>query len=186
MDFWGYGLSVTLWVLSLGFLVLYVIIGVFFLLNLRDLLTRVSPQNRAMPPDHVWFNLIPLFNLVWIFVTVIRVRDSVQAEFRSRGWAPNGDFGYGVGLAAAILSIVSWGPLGLAALVCWVVYWVRTSELKHQLAEYRGYPQEAPRSSAGSATGEEQPGAGASYCPFCGTAYGPGAKFCRSCGRQVG
>ena len=86
-----------------------------------------------MRPDQVWLNLIPLFNLVWMFITVIRVRDSVRYEFQSRDWAPNGDFGYGVGLAAAILSIVSWGPLGLAAFVCWIIYWVRTSELKNEL-----------------------------------------------------
>ena len=111
------------------------IVGFFFLLNLRDLLSRVSPHNRMMQPDQVWLNLIPLFNLVWIFITIIRVRDSVRYEFQSRSWAPNGDFGYGVGLAAAILSILSWGPLGLAALVCWIIYWVRISELKNQLAQ---------------------------------------------------
>ena len=87
------------WVtLTLGFLAVYIVVGVFFLLNLRDLLRVVSPQNRAMQPDQVWLNFIPLFNLVWMFITVIRVRDSVQAEFADpRSGRPQGDFGFGVG-----------------------------------------------------------------------------------------
>ncbi len=136
MDFLENGLGLAVWTtLTLGLVAVYVVVAVFFLLNLRDLLRHVAPHNRMMRPDQVWLNLIPLFNLVWIFITIIKVRDSVRYEFQSRNWAQNGDFGYGVGLAAAILSIVSWGPLGLAAFVCWIIYWVRTSELKNQLAQ---------------------------------------------------
>jgi hypothetical protein len=163
----------------------WLVVGFFFLLNLRDLLTQVSPQNRAMRPDQVWLNLIPLFNLAWIFVTVVKVRDSVGAEFRSRGWAPKGDFSLGLGIAAAILTILGWGPFGLAALVCWIVYWIRMSELKNQLITYRGYSPGAsqpPRVSGESA----EPGSKASYCPSCGAAHSPGASFCRSCGRPAG
>ena len=163
----------------------WLVVGFFFLLNLRDLLMKVEPQNRAMQPDQVWLNLIPLFNLVWIFVTIVKVRDSAQAEFHSRGWAARGDFSFGLGIAAAILSILSWGPFGLAALVCWIVYWIRMAELRNQLIAYRGYSPGAPQTpEAPVASGES--GAKASYCPFCGTAQGPDATFCRSCGRQVG
>jgi hypothetical protein len=164
--------------------VVWLVVGFFFLLNLRDLLTQVSPQNRAMQPDQVWLNLIPLFNLVWIFVTIVKVRDSVSAEFQSRGWAPKGDFSFGLGIAAAILTILSWGPFGLAALVCWIVYWIRMSELKSQLIAYRGYSPSASRPPGVSAAGGES-GVSASYCAFCGTALSPGASFCRSCGRPV-
>lgn len=135
MEPWGYGIGVAMWVfLGFGFLALFVVIGVFFLLNLRDLLKNVGLHNRMMRPDQVWLNFIPIFNLVWMFITVSRVRDSVRYEFQSRGWAPSGDFGYGVGLAAAILNIIGYGPFGLAALVCWIIYWVRTAELKNDLA----------------------------------------------------
>ena len=163
----------------------WLVVGFFFLLNLRDLLMNVGSQNRAMQPDQVWLNLIPLFNLVWVFVTIVKVRDSVRAEFQSRNWAPKGDFSFGLGIAAAILTILSWGPFGLAALVCWIVYWIRMSELKSQLITYQAYPPGASQSAKGSmASGES--GAHASYCPFCGTACSPGANFCRSCGRPVG
>ncbi len=163
----------------------WLVVGFFFLLNLRDLLTQASPQNRAMRPDQVWLNLIPLFNLVWIFVTIVKVRDSVRAEFQSRGWAPKGDFSFGLGIAAAILSILSWGPFGLAALVLWIVYWIRMSELRNQLIAYQGYFPGASQTQK-SAVASGGPGTNASYCPFCGTAHSPGANFCRSCGRPAG
>ena len=166
---------------------IWLIVAIFFLLNLRDLLDRVSPQNQAMSPDQVWLNLIPLFNLVWIFITVSRVRESLQAEYRSRGWTPQGDFGYRLGLAAAILSVLSWGPLGLAGFICWIIYWVRMSELKNVLRQapavwmpaQQGPVASAPVAPAGAT------GTAAGSCPFCGTAHVSGARFCSSCGRPV-
>jgi hypothetical protein len=119
-----------------------IVIWYLFLRNLRDLLNQVSLQSRAMPANHVWLNFIPIFNLGWIIYTVIKVRDSVRAEYGARGWAPEGDFGYGVGLAYGITGIVSlvlgrflWfgGVISLVGLVCWIIYWVTTSRLKNRL-----------------------------------------------------
>jgi hypothetical protein len=131
-------------VLALVFVAVGILVWFFFLRNLRDLLDRVSPRNRAMPSGHVWLNFIPLFSLGWFIYTVIKVRDSVTAEYRSRGWTPEGDFGFGVGMATGILSILSfvlgWVPVaafgavvGVGELVCWIIYWVRTSRLKNRL-----------------------------------------------------
>jgi hypothetical protein len=79
------------------------------------LLNRVSPVNRAMPAAHVWLNFIPVFNLGWFLYTVVKVRDSVRAEYQSRGWPVEGDLGYNVGLATGVLAIVTfimgWVPL---------------------------------------------------------------------------
>jgi len=122
---WGWGWAVAiLAIILLGILVLP---WFFFLLNLQTTLNRVSDRNRAMPAGHVWLNFIPVFNLGWFIYTVMKVRDSVRAEYQSRGWAAEGDFGYNVGLAAGILAIVSfflglvpvlgWG-LAIAELVC--------------------------------------------------------------------
>ena len=165
----------------------WLICAIFFLLNLRDLLQRVSPQNQAMAPNQVWLNLIPLFNLVWIFITVSRVRESLQAEYRSRGWTPQGDFGYGLGLAAAILSILNWGLLGLAGFICWIIYWVKMSEFKNVLRQApAGWmpARQGPVASAPPApTGATATAAGS--CPFCGTTHGVGARFCSMCGRSI-
>jgi len=156
---WGYGFGIA-FASILGLAVALVPV-VFFLLNLRDLLHQVRERNRAMTPGHVWLNLIPVFGLGWFLYTVIKVRDSVQAEYRSRGWTPNDDLGYSVGIAAGAAAIavlvLGWSPffgwlIGLASLVCWIMYWVRTASLKNQLARDsapRGSNLASPRSVYG-------------------------------------
>jgi hypothetical protein len=150
------------WVAAVGVIVLMglcLLPAIFFLLNLQNLLNRVSPANQGMSPGLVWLNFIPIFNLGWFVYTVIKVRDSVSAEFRSRGWSIDGDLGYNVGLAAAILWIASvfvgWIPfigwvLPLGALICWIVYWLKTSDLRERLEPIpawrrpMGYPPTYP------------------------------------------
>jgi hypothetical protein len=145
---WGAGLWASLWIVFV--LAVLVTPWVFFLMALRGVLEKVSPQNRAMAPEHVWLNLIPVFNLGWFIYTVAKVRDSAKAEYYSRGWPVEGDFGYNVGLAAGIVGIcavvLSWVPvidfgLGVAALVCLIVYWVKMADLKNRLSfgdQWRG------------------------------------------------
>ncbi len=129
----------------------------FFLLNLQGLLSNLAPENRRMPPGHVWLNFIPVFNLGWFIYTVIKVKDSVAAEYRTRGWYVDGDLGYNVGLTAGILwvasFIIGWVPfigwiLPMAGVVCWIVYWLRVADLKSRLdirpAWGRPYPQMYP------------------------------------------
>jgi hypothetical protein len=188
-------------------LVLLIIPWVFFLLNLRSVLWRVHPENRAMSPDQVWLNFIPVFNLGWFIYTVAKVRDSVRAEYRSREWAPAADFGYNVGLAAGILWICLaffwWIPLvgwlvGIAWLVCWVVYWLKTSDLKRQLEvgpawfgpgapppywqpPWQGGPATAPPPAAAGGSGRPQ----VKQCAACGTTIAPDDRFCRGCGLRL-
>jgi hypothetical protein len=154
---WGWGPGFFVWgILAILALAVCLVPLFFFLLNLHNLLERVSDQNRAMPAGHVWLNFIPLFNLGWLIYTVIKVRDSVQAEYQMRGWAPEGDFGYNVGIAAGCLAIadifLGWVPLfgwalGVGALVCWIIYWFKTADLKNRLGardSWRGTPLPPP------------------------------------------
>ncbi len=151
---WGFG----------AFVVSVILVGIFliplffFLLNLHNLLDRVQPSNRAMPPGYVWLNFIPIFNWYWSIHTVIKVRESVQAEYRSRGWAADGDFGYSVGMGAAILFIVMsffrWIPfvgwvVSLAWLVCWIIYWLKASELKGRIGQQDMWRASGPQGYAG-------------------------------------
>ncbi len=150
---WGWGWG---WVAAVGGIIvlgIFLIPWFFFLLNLQNTLNRVSDSNRAMPAGHVWLNFIPIFNLGWFIYTVTRVRDSVKAEYRSRNWKVEGDFGYNVGLATGVLAIVSffmgWVPVlgwavGLAQLVCWIIYWLKTHELKNSLGERAGLAGPTP------------------------------------------
>jgi hypothetical protein len=138
--FWGWG-----WLAGIGVIILlglFLLPWFFFLLNLQNLLNNVHPANRRMSPGLVWLNFIPIFFMFWFIYTVIKVRDSVHAEFEARGWYPDGDLGYNVGLTTGILWVaahfIGWIPfigwvLPLAGVICWIIYWLKTSDLKNRL-----------------------------------------------------
>jgi hypothetical protein len=162
---WGWAAAVG-GILLLG---IFLLPWFFFLLNLHTTLDRVNDRNRAMPAGHVWLNFIPIFNLGWFIYTVTKVRDSVRGEYQSRGWAPDGDFGYNVGLTTGILAIASffigWVPvlgwgIGLALLVCWIIYWLKMSDLKNRLGQQGPWQRTAaPYGYSGPAAPPAGPGA---------------------------
>ena len=82
-------------------ILVWLAIALPFLRTLSKALGRCHPRNRAMEPHQVWLNLIPLFNLVWQFVTVSRVAESLRREFRRRRLRSD-DFGESLGLAVCI------------------------------------------------------------------------------------
>lgn len=114
---------------------------IFYLLTLQKTLNEVSPQNQKLPPGQVWLILIPLFGLVWSFIVVNRIADSLKAEFAMRGIQVEEDRpGYSIGLTYCILYCCSVVPFlgGLAALgglVCWIIYWVKIAGYKTKLQQ---------------------------------------------------
>ncbi len=123
----------------LGIWIIVLVVFILYLITLMNTLNAVSPQNRRLTPGLVFLLLIPLFNLVWNFIVVTKIRDSLQAEFSARNLQAQG-FGYGVGLAMCILYIVSIIPLinllaAPAALICWIIYWVQIAGYKNQLSK---------------------------------------------------
>ncbi len=137
------------------FLLVFLVIAILFLLTLQKALSRCSPRNRTMEPGMVWLNLIPLFNIVWQFITVTRVAESLRNEFRTRGRSRNEDFGYGVGMTYCVMNIIGGVingvsnvvpivgllglPVGLIGLVCGIIYWVKIAGYSAELARGRGY-----------------------------------------------
>lgn len=115
-------------------------IQIFFLLTLSKALHECDERSRTMEPVHVWFNLIPCFNLIWIFFTVTRVPESIGNEFRARRMRGDGDFGKSVGLTYAIMVLLSnipyiGGIFGIVALVCFIMFWVKIAGFGRQLRE---------------------------------------------------
>ncbi len=161
---WGWG-----WAAFVGSIIMLIILCVpwfFFLWNLQTLLQRVDPRNRAMPPGHVWLNFIPIFNLGWFIYTVIKIKESLLAEYGLRGWTPEGDQGYNVGIATGVLAIASfflgWVPVigwavGIAQLICWVLYWLKTNELKNRLGGPATWPYTAQGGYPGGGAGPYGP-----------------------------
>ena len=120
-------------------LVLPLLPGIFYLLTLQKALNRCDPRNRLMSPGLVWLMAIPFFNLIWHFVVVLNIAGSLSREYKDRGLETETEPGQALGLATCVLSLCTLMPyLGfltaLAALVCWICYWVRVAELSNQLA----------------------------------------------------
>ena len=117
------------------------IIKIFYLITLSRALSYCSPESRKMSPGLVWIEIIPFIGFIWAFVNFINVSGSIGNEFRRRGISSEENPGMLIGIVSAVLTLCA-GVIqfaGLAALVCWIIYWVKiagyTNTLKsHYLA----------------------------------------------------
>lgn len=119
-------------IIGLIILVAFLVPLVFYLITLQNTLKTIQPQNRRMPPGQVWLLFIPLFNIVWQFIVVSRVAESIQAEQRARGVMYPDASVRSVGIAFCTLNCVSIIPLvgalaRIAATVCWIIHWVKVN-----------------------------------------------------------
>jgi hypothetical protein len=137
------------WIAFFIFILIVVAIGlaiqIMYLLSLSKCFTRIAPRNRRMEPAMVWLNLIPCFSYIWIFFTTTKLADSLRSEFEDRRLQGDGDFGRSLGITYPILTLLGVIPyigvlFGLAALVCWILYWVKIAGYSRQLAESGGDP----------------------------------------------
>ena len=123
--------------ISIVFL-LSVIPTIFYLITLQRALGRCQVQNQKMQPGLVWLMLIPFFNLVWHFIIVNHIADSLEREFASRNIISEPSPGKSVGLAMCILSVCGIIPYvgmlaGIGQLVCWIIYWVKIAGFSSKL-----------------------------------------------------
>ncbi|WP_162903293.1 DUF4328 domain-containing protein [Taibaiella koreensis] len=121
---------------ALVILALLVVPFVFYLITLQNTFKALQPENRRMPPGQVWLLFIPFFNIVWQFIVVNRLADSIQRELRARG-IEAAETTRGPGKAYCILNCCSVIPLAgtvarLVALICWIIHWVKTNEYRKQ------------------------------------------------------
>ena len=101
----GLGYSeLILIMIPLSILLLLPLPLIFFLITLQNTFKEVKIENRRMQPGEVWLMLIPLFGLVWQFIIVNRLADSLKLEFTQRNIDIN-EFrpGYSIGLAYCVL-----------------------------------------------------------------------------------
>ncbi|HEX5339285.1 MAG TPA: hypothetical protein VFX47_00210 [Gammaproteobacteria bacterium] len=122
---------------AVGFWIIWLVVFILYLITLMNVFNAVSPANRKLEPGLVFLLLIPIFNLVWNFIVVGKLRDSLQAEYAARD-LQGGDFGYGVGLAMSILFVCSIIPLlgllaAIAAFICWIIFWVKMAGYRKTL-----------------------------------------------------
>jgi hypothetical protein len=132
------GAAFVILFLVLGFLCIPIIIGLLFALTVRTLLEACAPESRTMQPNSVWWLLVPLVNIVFEFVVVLRVASTLVNEHQRRQRQGTPETGKEVGLAACIAGVAGLVPgLGPIACVvclgCWIYYWVLLRRITNQL-----------------------------------------------------
>ncbi len=134
-------------VMILFFVLLLMLVPmIFYLLTLQRTMEMVAPELRKMSPGQVWLLLIPVFGIIWNFMMVGYIADSLAAEFQRRNLpVDNPRPGYPQGFPMAILQVCSIIPFigglaGLAGLVMWIIYWVKISGYKTQLELSASFP----------------------------------------------
>lgn len=118
----------------LFFIVLAFVPFIFLLITLQKTMNVISVENRKMPPSNVWLMLIPLFNIVWQFIMVSKIAESVTEEciklnIHTKESKPT----YNSGLTWNICNLIAFIPIigGLAALLTFILYWVKVNEYKN-------------------------------------------------------
>ena len=135
--FWG-GFWRQIFLIGMGLLLLPMI---FYILTVRRALDRCARESRTIGPDLPWLLLIPLFNLFWHFYIVLGLSRSLGNEFQRRQIQAETNPGLALGLAVCILFLLGAFAgrfLGfvflIAALVSWVLYWLKVGDLTAKLA----------------------------------------------------
>ena len=159
-----------------------------FLLTPRALLKKIDEKYRTLNPESVWLNLIPVFEYVWILVTLLKIRSSVRAQLLAHKLDDRAnESAFGVGLASwifyvaltplAVLVVFQGGAnytltlFGLAGLVfvgLWAAYWVKLANLKNALVQYPALGTAAVTAPVPSRA-----------CAYCGAAVYMGDAYCR-------
>ncbi|CAN5750178.1 hypothetical protein BH11BAC3_BH11BAC3_33880 [soil metagenome] len=134
----------TIAVIVLFILLLFLIPTIFYLLTLQRTLRAISVENRRMEPGQVWLSLIPVFNLVWVFIVVNRLSESIASECTLLN-IPLAETNptQGIGNTKNILRLCTMIPLvgilaGFGYLVCWILHWVKVNEYKTIILANKG------------------------------------------------
>lgn len=136
----------TILLILIGVLAVHFFVNIMYILTLRNTLRAISEQNRTMPPSNTWLLLIPIFNLVWSFIVVNNLSESILKESKLRSFPlAESNPANGIGIAMSVLRCTTFVPVlgflsGPAAFICWIIYWVQINNYKKaiQTAPYNG------------------------------------------------
>lgn len=132
-----------------------VIVGIAFLISvaiwvvvcliLYSAMKRVPAAHRRAEPGLAWLLLIPVFNLVWNFIYLPKVSESLASALAAQGDTTAGDAGGQLALVYAILMAIATagafipivncfsGVASLAGFVILIIYLVKVNGLKNRL-----------------------------------------------------
>jgi hypothetical protein len=76
--------------------------------GMQKAMEACHPVSRSAEPESVWLTFIPLFGLVWQFVCVVRISDSIAREYHRRGWHSDEDRpGRELGIVAGVVICIA-------------------------------------------------------------------------------
>ena len=110
-------------------IVVGIIISIFFYMTLSKCLKQIKPRNRTMEPGQVWLNFIPLFGIVWLILTILKIAESLKNEYEDRGMRGDGDYGKLMG----ILFYASNFVCGCVTPIFLIIYWVKIAGYTKEL-----------------------------------------------------
>lgn len=153
---------------GLLFLLLVYVPLVFYLLNLHRCFDAIRPEFKPpVPSALIWLTLVPGIGFIVLIAAVVMLSTSLKKEGEARQTAIFGDGGLALGLAAAILGLLSFIPLlglllALGSLVCWIMHWLKVSGFRKALAAFADAPAAGARSGQPQAWPQAAP---AAYSP---------------------
>lgn len=126
-------------------LVVALIPKIFYILTLQKTFKNTALENRKMEPNNTWLMLIPIFGLVWHFIVLNHLFDSLYAEKASKdikfqNLKQNKQLGLTVCILACCMFVPGVRTLAfLGYLVCWIIFWIKVNDYlfllkKHNIA----------------------------------------------------
>ena len=116
---------------------------IFFLITLQRTLETIDISRRTKEPGHVWFMLIPLFNMVWQFIMVNHITDSIRNECnRLNIPVQEARPAYGIGITMCALSVCGLIPVigylaSFAGIIAMIIYWRKVNTYKNLIIANR-------------------------------------------------
>jgi hypothetical protein len=92
---------ITLFIFLFTISGIFLIPYIFYLLTLSNTLKQLQVRNQKIPPGNVWLLFIPVFNLIWHFIVVIRISESLEAEYRDKNISISNRPTYSIGIHSA-------------------------------------------------------------------------------------
>ena len=121
----------------------FIIIFVLYLFSLQRTLEAIDTESRKMAPGQVWLLFIPIFNIIWQFIMIGRIADSIRDEcIRLQIPLPENRPTFTLGLIMTVVYIFGiimnnflaapmlGGLCSIAALIFWIVYWVKVNSYR--------------------------------------------------------
>jgi hypothetical protein len=125
--------------IALAIVISFLVGGVFFLIEQQRILQIIRPENRLLSPGRVWRQLIPLYGMVYQFIVVTCIADSIRQELAATAesdWLAGAyvtesqrpTYKYGITMAVLSCCTIIRFPwletlISLAVLIAWILYW---------------------------------------------------------------